>query len=107
MVRGGAYGDNGAAPVAIATEALSAAHELARSHADERIRQAGVNVDVRARFDQVDLKIDGVRLELAEMRGEARGQAKSAKAATAWLALAVAAIELLSHLPWGRILGHV
>jgi hypothetical protein len=100
------HADVGSYPVAIALEAQSAAHEVKRDAADRGARQAEVNIDFRQRFDRIDAAVMALHVELAEMRGEARGGVKSQKTAAVWLGLAVAAIELLSHLPWDRIIAH-
>lgn len=97
----------GASPAQLASEAVSAAHQVAEIQAMDRVRQAEVNVDFRLRFDRIDAALGLVSRELGEIRGEARGAATSQKSAVVWMGLAVAALELFSHLPWSRILGHV
>lgn len=100
-------GPIGATPVQLASEAVSAAHQVAEIAAHDRIRQAEVNVDFRDRFGRIDSMLSAIQRELGEIRGEAKGIAASQKGMVAWVGLAVAAVELLSHLPWSRIVGHV
>jgi hypothetical protein len=90
----------------IASEAQSAAHQIAETAAGDRIHQAEVNIDLRSRLDRIDYGVVLIQRELGEIRGEAKGQSATMKSALAFLGLAVGVIELLSHLV-PRLAAHV
>lgn len=91
----------GATPEQLAAEANSKAHHVADDLALERIRQAGINIDLRGQIEKLDGKVDDLAKSVARAEGIAHGEGKTTRLWLGVVGLLVAAAGLAPHFMHG------